>query len=203
MLVGKQLFLRGGYLDNALSFNEHGVLIGHSPQGSYTLCEIQIDKVHLSKHKVELEGQRLRPAFSRRAALRRSHQGRRPRQHHAEEESSQDHHRPRDWWSSRRRRRKRTSRWLRPNAPPNRCRRNSHVLPAASTDAPRHSATAAHVPRRSNPLKPTADRSPGRNCQGPAGRAPRRRKERHHHNFARPRNQSPQRCSGQRLRAGL
>jgi len=58
MLVGKQLFLRGGYLDNALSFNEHGVLVGHSAQGSYTLCEIQIDKVHLSRHKVELDGQR-------------------------------------------------------------------------------------------------------------------------------------------------
>ncbi len=58
MLVGKELFLRGGYLDNDLGYNEHGILIGHSPQGSYTLCEIQIDKVHLSKHKVELEGQR-------------------------------------------------------------------------------------------------------------------------------------------------
>ncbi|MGB7267619.1 MAG: hypothetical protein WBC92_19030, partial [Terracidiphilus sp.] len=58
MLVGKQLFLRGGYLDNDLSFNEHGVLISHSAQGSYTLCEIQIDKVHLEKHKVELEGER-------------------------------------------------------------------------------------------------------------------------------------------------
>jgi len=34
LLAGKQLFLRGGYLDNTLSFNEHGVLIGHSPQGS-------------------------------------------------------------------------------------------------------------------------------------------------------------------------
>lgn len=58
LLVGKQLFLRGGYLDNALSFNERGVLIGHSPQGSYTLSCIQIDKVHLTRHKVELEGQR-------------------------------------------------------------------------------------------------------------------------------------------------
>jgi outer membrane biosynthesis protein TonB len=52
------LFLRGGYLDNTLSFNEHGVLIGHSPQGSYTLSAIEIDKVHMSRHKVELEGQR-------------------------------------------------------------------------------------------------------------------------------------------------
>ena len=58
MLVGKQLFLRGGYLDNDLSFNEHGSLVGRSPQGSYTLCEIQIDKVRLSKHKVELDGER-------------------------------------------------------------------------------------------------------------------------------------------------
>jgi outer membrane biosynthesis protein TonB len=58
LLVGKQLFLRGGYLDNTLSFNERGALVGHSPQGSYTLCDIQIDKVHLSKHKLELDGQR-------------------------------------------------------------------------------------------------------------------------------------------------
>ena len=58
MLVGKQLFLRGGYLDNSLSFNEHGVLIGHSAQGSYTLSAIEIDKVHVGKHKVELEGER-------------------------------------------------------------------------------------------------------------------------------------------------
>ncbi len=56
--MGKELFLRGGYLDNTLSFNEHGVLIGHSSQGSYTLCGIQINKVRLAKHKVELEGDR-------------------------------------------------------------------------------------------------------------------------------------------------
>lgn len=58
MLVGKALYLRGGYLDNTLAFGEHGALIGHSPQGSYTLSAIQIDKVHLTKHKVELEGAR-------------------------------------------------------------------------------------------------------------------------------------------------
>ena len=58
LLVGKQLFLRGGYLDNDLSYNEHGVLVGHSPQGSYTLSGIQIGKVRLTKHKLELEGQR-------------------------------------------------------------------------------------------------------------------------------------------------
>ena len=58
MLVGKALFLRDGYLDNSLTFNEHGHLIGHSPQGPYTLNAIQIDKVRLSKHKVTLEGAR-------------------------------------------------------------------------------------------------------------------------------------------------
>ena len=58
MLIGKPLYLRGGYLDNSLSFNENGGLIGHSPQGSYTLSAIQVDKVHLTKHKVELEGAR-------------------------------------------------------------------------------------------------------------------------------------------------
>jgi len=58
LLVGKELFLRGGYLDNSLSFNEHGALIGHAPQGSYTLSGIQINKVRLTKHKVELGGDR-------------------------------------------------------------------------------------------------------------------------------------------------
>lgn len=58
LLVGKELFLREGYLDNALSFNEHGALISHSPQGSYTLSEIQINKVRLTRHKVELDGDR-------------------------------------------------------------------------------------------------------------------------------------------------
>jgi TonB family protein len=57
-LEGKDLFLRGGYLDNTLTFNEHGVLIGHSAQGSYTLSGIRINKVRLLKHKVELEGAR-------------------------------------------------------------------------------------------------------------------------------------------------
>jgi hypothetical protein len=58
MLLGKELYLRGGYLDDTLTFNEHGKLIGHSAQGSYTLCGVQIDKVRLTKHKLELEGAR-------------------------------------------------------------------------------------------------------------------------------------------------
>jgi TonB family protein len=58
MLVGKELYLRGGYLDNSLNFDEHGRLISHSPQGSYTLSAIQIDRARITKHKVTLEGAR-------------------------------------------------------------------------------------------------------------------------------------------------
>ena len=57
-LAGKDLFLRGGYLDNTLAFDQNGVLIGHSPRGSYTLCGIRILRVRILKHKVALEGQR-------------------------------------------------------------------------------------------------------------------------------------------------
>jgi TonB family protein len=58
LLVGKDLFLRGGFLGDSISFNEHGGLFGHSPYGSYTLCGVRIDRVHLTKHKVELVGAR-------------------------------------------------------------------------------------------------------------------------------------------------
>jgi TonB family protein len=57
-LAGKQLFLRGGWLGDSLTFTEHGDPVGHPATGSYTLSAIQIDKVHLSKHRVELEGSR-------------------------------------------------------------------------------------------------------------------------------------------------
>lgn len=58
LLVGKQLFLRGGYLGDSLSFNEHGDPTGHPTAGSYTLSGVEIEKVHLTKHKVELIGDR-------------------------------------------------------------------------------------------------------------------------------------------------
>lgn len=57
-LVGKQLFLRGGYLGDSLSFTERGLPVGHPTVGSYTLSGVEIDKVHLTKHKVQLEGAR-------------------------------------------------------------------------------------------------------------------------------------------------
>jgi TonB family protein len=58
MLVGKPLYLRGGYLSDNLSFNEHGGLNGQSPHASYTLCAIQFDKMRLTKRKIELSGAR-------------------------------------------------------------------------------------------------------------------------------------------------
>ena len=58
LLVGKTLYLRDGYQDNSLEFDEHGHLTGHSAQGSFTLSQIQINKVKLSKHKLELQGDR-------------------------------------------------------------------------------------------------------------------------------------------------
>ncbi len=58
MLVGKPLYLRSGSLENTLSFNEHGQLLQNSPRGSYTLCALEIEKLHLTKHKLELEGAR-------------------------------------------------------------------------------------------------------------------------------------------------
>jgi TonB family protein len=69
LLVGKTFYLRGGYLDDSLSFNEHGKLASHSPVGSYTLSMVQIDKVHLSKHKVELDGLRYGLHFSSQLAF--------------------------------------------------------------------------------------------------------------------------------------
>jgi TonB family protein len=58
LLVGKSLYLREGYLDDSLSFNQRGVLISHSSKGSYTLSGIQINKVRMAKRKVVLEGTR-------------------------------------------------------------------------------------------------------------------------------------------------
>ena len=58
LFVGKTLYLRSGYQNNNLEFDERGRLLSHSAQGSYTLSQIQINRVKLSKHKLELEGDR-------------------------------------------------------------------------------------------------------------------------------------------------
>jgi hypothetical protein len=68
MLLGKQLFLRGGFLGDSLNFDEHGRIVGHAPQGSYTLSVVQIDHVRLTKHKLELEGTRFGLHFNEQLA---------------------------------------------------------------------------------------------------------------------------------------
>jgi len=63
-LLGHPLYLRPGYLDNTLEFDQYGHLQGHSPQGSYTLNLVEFTKLHLTKHKLELEGSRLGMHFT-------------------------------------------------------------------------------------------------------------------------------------------
>ena len=57
-LAGKTFYLRGGWLDNNLHFKDNGQLDGSSPKASYTLSLVQIDRVHLDKHHLELDGTR-------------------------------------------------------------------------------------------------------------------------------------------------
>lgn len=58
MLMGKPLFLRNGYLDNSLHFEDSGALDGKSAQGGYTLSAFDAEKVRLTKHYVEIVGVR-------------------------------------------------------------------------------------------------------------------------------------------------
>lgn len=57
-LVGRQLFLRGLYLDDTLHFSMNGDLVSQSKKGSWTLCDVVIEHVKMSAKKVELEGLR-------------------------------------------------------------------------------------------------------------------------------------------------
>lgn len=57
-LQGKTFYLRNGYLDNSLHFDEDGKLDGSSPKASFTLSLVEITRVHLEKHKLELEAVR-------------------------------------------------------------------------------------------------------------------------------------------------
>jgi TonB family protein len=55
-LQGKTFYLRTGYLDNTLHFDEKGKLDGNSPKAPYTLSLVEITHVRLEKHKLEIEG---------------------------------------------------------------------------------------------------------------------------------------------------
>jgi TonB family protein len=57
-LLGKTFYLRGQYSDDQLHFDTQGRLDGSSPKSSFTLAVIQIDKISLSKHKLEAHGVR-------------------------------------------------------------------------------------------------------------------------------------------------
>lgn len=57
-LLGRQLFLRGLYLDDTLHFNMNGGLVGQSKKGSWTLCDVVLDHVKISAKKIELDGVR-------------------------------------------------------------------------------------------------------------------------------------------------
>lgn len=56
LVAGKTLYLRNGYLDNSLHFDESGTLKGTVSQAPYTLSLVEINKVRLTKHRVELQG---------------------------------------------------------------------------------------------------------------------------------------------------
>ena len=53
---GKTFYLRGGYFESDLRFDVYGHLEGTSPQLPYTLSMLEINRVHLSKHRVEIDG---------------------------------------------------------------------------------------------------------------------------------------------------
>jgi TonB family protein len=54
-LQGKTFYLRSGYLGDSLHFNETGALDGNAPAASYTLSLVEIERVRLEKHRLELE----------------------------------------------------------------------------------------------------------------------------------------------------
>ena len=68
-LIGKPLFLRDGYLTNELHFDFTGYAEAPSTRGSFTLCAIEIDKVHLTRRRLEAGRQTLWPPLPRRIAL--------------------------------------------------------------------------------------------------------------------------------------
>lgn len=57
-LLNRHLLLRGLWLGDNLHFGLTGALTSASARGSFTLCDVQIEKVRLTKKRVELEGVR-------------------------------------------------------------------------------------------------------------------------------------------------
>ncbi len=57
-LSGKTWYLRGMQLGDSLNFDWNGRMLDHATVGSYTLCLVRIEKVHLTHKRLELEGAR-------------------------------------------------------------------------------------------------------------------------------------------------
>lgn len=57
-LVGKQFFLRGGWLGDSLSFTERGLPTNDPKTGSFTLSLVEITSVDWDSRRVEIEGKR-------------------------------------------------------------------------------------------------------------------------------------------------
>lgn len=56
--VGKLVFLRGSYMGDNLEFDENGRVKGSPQVTSFTLCALEVRRVHLSKHKLDIEADR-------------------------------------------------------------------------------------------------------------------------------------------------
>ena len=57
-LIGKNFYLRGLWMNDSLHFDMNGKLESQSRKGPFTLCAVEIEKVHLDKKHVELIGVR-------------------------------------------------------------------------------------------------------------------------------------------------
>ncbi|HEY3706977.1 MAG TPA: energy transducer TonB [Terracidiphilus sp.] len=57
-LQGKTFYLRSGLLDNELHFDEQGHLRDTSPKASHTLSLVEIQRVRLQKHRLEIQAVR-------------------------------------------------------------------------------------------------------------------------------------------------
>lgn len=57
-LIGTTWYLRGEWLSDSLEFSMRGEVLGHPTKGAFTLALVRIEKVHLTRRNVELEGTR-------------------------------------------------------------------------------------------------------------------------------------------------
>lgn len=58
-LEGKTFYLRGFYQDDKLEFSTDGKVVGSPQKGSFALSALEIDKVHFTKHSMELQAHRV------------------------------------------------------------------------------------------------------------------------------------------------